>query len=165
MELYIQIKDGQPFEHPILGDNFREAFPHTDVNNLPPEFARFERLPSPENATTFEVDEVHYAWVDGVVKDVWTVREMTQEEKAQKLEQITEGVLAVYEGIKKVAQEKFELAPTETQKQAWSDYLVQLSAWVLVDPTKPKFPAPPAITQDGEVLSTTASGASPDVIG
>ena len=165
MELYIQIRDGQPFEHPIFGDNFREAFPHVDINNLPPEFARFERLPNPENATTFEVDEVHYAWVEGVVKDVWTVRPMTDEEKTQKLEQITEGVLATYEGIKKLAQEKFSSAPTETQKQAWADYLVQLSAWVLVDSTNPQFPAPPAITQEGAVLQVTAPGASPDVIG
>ena len=165
MELFIQIKDGQPFEHPIFGDNFREAFPHIDINNLPPEFARFERLPNPENATTFEVDEVHYAWVEGVVKDVWTVRPMTDEEKTEKLKELTDNVLFRYEAIKKLAQEKFASAPTETQKQAWSDYLVQLSAWVLVDPTNPRFPAPPAITQDGEVLSTTASGASPDVIG
>ena len=41
MELFIQIRNGQPFEHPIFGDNFRQAFPDVDVDNLPPEFARF----------------------------------------------------------------------------------------------------------------------------
>jgi hypothetical protein len=165
MELYIQIRDGQPFEHPILGDNFREAFPHIDVNNLPPEFARFERLPDPENATTFQVGEVRYEWVGDVVKDVWTVREMTQEEKTQKLETLTEAALSRYELLKTGSQEQLDLATTDEHRQAWTDYLAQLSAWVLIDPENPKFPAPPRITQDGDVLQVTAPGAEPDVIG
>ena len=32
MELYIRIVDGKPFEHPILGDNFRSVFPDIDTN-------------------------------------------------------------------------------------------------------------------------------------
>ena len=31
MRLFIQIRDGQPFEHPIIEDNFREAFPDIDI--------------------------------------------------------------------------------------------------------------------------------------
>jgi len=81
MELYIRIVDGQPFEHPILGDNFREAFPEVDVNNLPPEFARFERVECNVVAGVFERPVVRYEWVNGVVKDVWYVEPMTQEEK------------------------------------------------------------------------------------
>jgi hypothetical protein len=86
MELYIRIKDGQPFEHPIFGDNFRQAFPDIDVNNLPAEFARFERVERPvlgqyevmlsENAT--------YELIDGVYKDVWHKRDMTEEEREAK---------------------------------------------------------------------------------
>ena len=41
MELFIRIKDGEPFEHPIFGDNFRAAFPDIDSDNLPPDFVRF----------------------------------------------------------------------------------------------------------------------------
>jgi hypothetical protein len=82
MELYIRIKDGQPFEHPILGDNFREAFPDIDVNNLPPEFARFERIAPPSVIGVYEVYEgVTYEWIDGVVKDVHHMRSFTEEEK------------------------------------------------------------------------------------
>lgn len=80
MELYIRIVNGQPFEHPIFGDNFREAFPQVDVNNLPSEFARFERIEKPNTCATFEIEECSYQWVDGIVKDVWTVRAMTAEE-------------------------------------------------------------------------------------
>jgi len=165
MELYIQIKHGQPFEHPIFGDNFRDAFPHIDVNNLPPNFARFERVECPNNASTFEVDVVSYQWVNGVVKDVWAVRQMTEEEKTQKLQEITKNVMARYEGIKTIAQLKLDAAPTEAEKQAWENYLVQLSAWVLVDPENPRLPSPPNITQDGQVLLVTAPGAEPNVIG
>jgi len=86
MELFIQIKDGQPFEHPIFGDNFRQAFPDIDINNLPPEFARFERVESPvlgEYETLVSKDST-YKLVDGVYKDVWQKRDMTAEEREVK---------------------------------------------------------------------------------
>jgi hypothetical protein len=93
MELYIRIKDGQPFEHPITGDNFCQAFPDIDVNNLPPEFVRFERVECPELGEYEVLDpaEPTYELVDGIYKDVWHKRDMTQEEKnTVKQEKITE---------------------------------------------------------------------------
>ena len=83
MELFIRIQDGQVFGNPIFGDNFREAFPNVDVNNLPPEFARFERVERP-TLGMYEVMESEtptYELVDGVWKDVWHKRDMTAEEK------------------------------------------------------------------------------------
>jgi hypothetical protein len=90
MELYIRIKDGQPFEHPIFGDNFRQAFPDVDVNNLPAEFARFERV---ERLTlgAYEVlasDQPTYELIDGIYKDVWHKRDMTAEEKTAKQDDV-----------------------------------------------------------------------------
>jgi hypothetical protein len=85
MELYIQIRNGQPFEHPIFGDNFRQAFPDVDVNNLPTEFAKFERVPQNVMPDVFEVAEVRYEWFDDIVKDVWSVRPMIDQEKANKI--------------------------------------------------------------------------------
>jgi hypothetical protein len=82
MELYIRIKDGQPFEHPIFGDNFRQAFPDVDVNNLPPEFAKFERVERPKLGV-YEIlsfNEPTYELIDGVYKDVWHKRDMVAEE-------------------------------------------------------------------------------------
>jgi len=86
MELFIRIKDGQPVEHPIFEDNFRQAFPDVDVNNLPPEFARFERVERPTLGVyeTFVYKKPTYELVDGVYKDVWHVRDMTAEEKTAK---------------------------------------------------------------------------------
>ena len=44
MNLFIRIVDGQPFEHPIFEDNFKQAFPDVDLNNLPSEFLKFVRV-------------------------------------------------------------------------------------------------------------------------
>lgn len=88
MELYIRIKDGQPFEHPILGDNFRQAFPSVDVHNLPSEFARFTRVDRP-SLSVYEVYEgVTYEWQDSGVTDVHHVRFMTDAEKMEKENQL-----------------------------------------------------------------------------
>jgi hypothetical protein len=81
MELFIRIVDGEPFEHPILGANFRQAFPNIDTNNLPPEFARFERIPTPSLVyATLNNPQPTYQWAGGVVKDVWDVTPMSSEE-------------------------------------------------------------------------------------
>ena len=47
--LFIQLRDGQPFEHPIFYENFRQAFPAIDPENLPTDrFAKFIRVAPPE---------------------------------------------------------------------------------------------------------------------
>ena len=84
MELFIRIKDGQPFEHPILGDNFRDAFPNVDTNNLPAEFARFVRVQAPVVGVYEKNQTVSYQLVDGVYTDVFSVEQMTIEEIAEK---------------------------------------------------------------------------------
>jgi hypothetical protein len=84
MELFIRIVDGQPFEHPIFGDNFRQAFPDVDTNNLPPEFAHFERLEAPV-VGVYEIYEGATYERDGeIFKDVHHVRAMTDVEKLEK---------------------------------------------------------------------------------
>ena len=85
MELYIRIKDGKPFEHPILGNNFRQAFPNIDTENLPPEFARFVRVALPVIGVFEVYRECVYELVDGVYTDVHNVRPMTAEEKTTKI--------------------------------------------------------------------------------
>ena len=85
MELFIRIKDGQPFEHPIMDENFRQAFPNIDPNNLPPEFARFKRIEPPMIGAYETYEGVTYEWVEGVVTDIHHVRQMTAEEKSAKI--------------------------------------------------------------------------------
>mgnify|MGYP003650977454 CR=1 FL=1 len=89
MELYIRITDGKPVDHPILGDNFRQVFPHIDVNNLPSDFARFTRITKPEKGPYQVLDEQPtYQWVGSEIQDVWNIRDMTAEEKAAFIEQV-----------------------------------------------------------------------------
>lgn len=80
MRLFIRMEDGVPFEHPIIENNFKEAFPDVDLDNLPSWVAPFVRVPIPEVGvyelyigTTYEVQS-------GVVTDVHHVRPMTQDE-------------------------------------------------------------------------------------
>jgi hypothetical protein len=112
MELYIRIKDGLPFEHPIFGDNFRQAFPHIDTDNLPPEFARFVRVAAPA-VGVFEVYvECTYELVDGVYTDVHKVRFMTDEEKATKIEQARANLPANWTQNEGTLQPVMPLRPT-----------------------------------------------------
>ena len=80
MELFIRIKDGAPFEHPIMGNNFRQAFPDIDTNNLPAEFARFVRIAPPALGVYEKNQTVSYQLVNGVYTDVFTCQQMTAEE-------------------------------------------------------------------------------------
>lgn len=84
MNLYIQLENGEPINHPIMEDNLVQAFPDIDLDNLPSNFARFERIPT-ATAGIYDVYEgVTYEWVDGIVKDVHHSRPMTLEEKTAK---------------------------------------------------------------------------------
>jgi hypothetical protein len=88
MELFIRIKDGQPFEHPIFGHNFRQAFPDVDTNNLPAEFARFVRVQAPAVSVYEKSRSVSYQLVDGAYTDVFSIIQMTDEEIAEKQQAI-----------------------------------------------------------------------------
>ena len=84
MNLYIQLENGKPVNHPIVEENLRQAFPEMDLNNLPDTFARFERV-VPTMLGIYEVSEGStYEWADGVVKDVHHRRAMTEEERTAK---------------------------------------------------------------------------------
>jgi hypothetical protein len=81
MKLYIRIVDNEIYEHPILEDNFKQAFPDIDTENLPAEFAVFERVDKPEIGLYEIYEGVSYEWSENIVKDVHHVRNMTDEEK------------------------------------------------------------------------------------
>ena len=91
MKLYIKLENGQPIDHPMIKENFIQAFPHIDIDNLPPEFIEFVRVPHPVDLDIYEIyDGVHYEIIDGVCTDVHTVRAMTNEEIIAKQNQVKE---------------------------------------------------------------------------
>ena len=156
MKLFIRIVDGQPFEHPIFEDNFKEAFPDVDTNNLPPGFAEFKRI-EPPNIGMFEAAELIYGWDGAIVKDVWTVRPMTVDERNQRTTSRTIEINASIEADKVFVQEKINQTTGDVQA-IWVAYLAELNAWVLTDVENPNFPAVP-------FMSITDTGNVPNVIG
>jgi hypothetical protein len=78
MNLYIETENGTTKNHPAFEDNLMQAFGSVPPNWEP--FIRVER-PTPGIYQLLESQEPVYAKVDGVWTDVWTVREMTVEEK------------------------------------------------------------------------------------
>lgn len=78
MNLYIQIENGVPINHPALEENLLGAF-----GEIPSNWEPFVRVPKPIPPLykTFDDPEVEYAKVDGVWADVWHLRDMTPEEK------------------------------------------------------------------------------------
>ena len=81
MNLYIEIENGITKNHPALEDNLIQAF--GSVPNTWEQFVRVEK-PLPAVYQTFDSPEFVYAKVDGVWTDVWTLRDMTAEEKTAK---------------------------------------------------------------------------------
>ncbi len=152
LELFIQIRDGEPHEHPIRGGNFREAFPDIDPENLPADqFAKFIRVQPPEVAT-YEVAEFTYGWVDGVVKDIWTVRPMTEEEQADKFEQMSLGVYAHRDSLVTHCNDMIIQVTDPIGNQAWRETLAELIVWQLesLDPITPILPRLPFRDPKGE---------------
>lgn len=151
-ELFIQIKDGEPHEHPILGGNFREAFPDVDPENLPADqFAKFIRVQAPE-IDTYEVADLTYGWVDGVVKDIWTVRPMTEEEHADKFEQMSLGVYGQRDNLITRCNEMIIQVTEPIGNQAWRETLAALIVWQLesLDPITPSLPRLPVRSPRGD---------------
>lgn len=165
MNLYIQIKDGVPHEHPILEDNFMQAFPDVDVNNLPANFAKFVRVKCPKNAREFEVDERTYQWVDGVVTDVWSVRPMTEVEREERKSVLLNSVLSTADNTKQYAQKQANAEADVTTKNAWLEYIKVLDAWLLTATYESKIPALPRVDATGKIISLNQPGSIPNVIG
>jgi len=96
MDLYIQIKNNEPFEHPITDWNMKMIFPNLDPENPPEGFARFHREPHPELTFFQIVDKVTYElsnyYTDLYKTKTWTdvyhIRDKTQEELNIKEEEI-----------------------------------------------------------------------------
>jgi|APGre2960657373_1045057.scaffolds.fasta_scaffold00235_4 hypothetical protein len=139
MECIIKIVDGVPIDHPILLDNFISAYPDIDLNNLPAQWAKFERLAEPEEIlpgeTPYHKREQTYTFDESINKwkDTWNVVEMNAEEKAIKraegdaiVEEYRQGMLQY--GEEKIAQVE------ERFKPVWQTWIDQMKAYTYDDP-------------------------------
>ena len=81
MNLYIQIKDGVPVNHPVFMDNLIQAF-----GKIPNDWEQFIRMQQP-NIGAYQVlenEQPTYEKQFGYWMDIWAVRDMTPEEKFAK---------------------------------------------------------------------------------
>jgi hypothetical protein len=158
MNLYIQIREGQPYQHPILEDNLLQAFPGIDLNNLPPNLARFVRIaqPGPDllPVGNFEVANCNYELMsDGATyHDVWSVRDMTDAEKTQatrtRVTQNTNQLAA----MKEWADAKIAETTGDVQT-AWQSYLSLLNSLTITDPFAVEWPAVPQVDEEGNLVT------------
>lgn len=85
MNLYIETENGVTKNHPAFEDNLIQAF-----GAIPAHWEAFTRVerPVPGVYQTMDSQEPVYAKVDGIWADVWTVRELTTEEKTAKQQEV-----------------------------------------------------------------------------
>lgn len=89
MKLYIQIKNGIAINHPALEQNLLQVF-----NTIPEDWAPFNRVLQPSNdelpVGLYQVPVCTYVLADDGIswQDQWTVRDMTEEEKIEKINRV-----------------------------------------------------------------------------
>lgn len=166
MELFIEMREGLPYGHPILEENFREVYPDVDTQNLPSNFAKFVRTAPPSSVGMFEVEESTYQVVGDVVTDVWTIRPLEGEQYAMRVDMLRRSLEDDVENQKTIAQEKIAEATDPAIKAAWEDYLAIMTAIVITDPVVQQYQMPmqPRVTENGLVYTTSSSGSAPNVI-
>ena len=81
MNLYIETENGTTKNHPAFEGNLTQAF-----GSIPVHWEAFTRVEQPtlDVYQTMDSNIPTYTKVDGVWTDVWTIREMTAEEKTTK---------------------------------------------------------------------------------
>jgi hypothetical protein len=127
MNLYIRYKDGVIYDHPVLEDNLRTAFPDFDANNNPHDYVPFDRSDKPVIDDWLVITGFHYELNNGRVYDVWDTRFMTQQEaEIQRQAMLDECVRAATFYINNIdtIHEARDLTPE--QRQEFLDKLVDL---------------------------------------
>jgi len=166
MMCLIKIVDGQPFEHPMLIDNYLQAYPNTDLQNLPAGLAWFERKLRPElpEGSMF-VDEQSVYEFDGTVwTDVWRIRDKTDAEKAADEQHRVELYHKYAQTIKSYFEEELAKCTTEANSAIVQNILDAINA-TLADATGTlTLPPLPKKDKDGNWSTINTSGSAPNVI-
>jgi hypothetical protein len=81
MNLFIKVIDNQVIDHPVTLENLQAIYPNVEYNNPPENYLPFNRAGVPAATTPYTVNESTYVIASNVVNEVYTQREMTDEEK------------------------------------------------------------------------------------
>jgi len=88
MNLYIEIENNTPINHPYNEDNLLMVYPGIDLDNSP-NFCKFIRVASPIPKWDEVVEGPEYKITDGICYDVWTVSKIADETRQQMLADLT----------------------------------------------------------------------------
>ncbi len=89
-DLFIQVRDGLPVNHPAFKTNLIDAF-----GAVPEDWEPFIRIPDPthaDNSIVLEHSEPVYQKIDGVWRDVWYYRIKTEKDLAAEKQIRLDGV-------------------------------------------------------------------------
>ena len=87
MNLYIQLENNQPVNHPIQQSNLEMVYPGIDLDYLP-NFCKFIRVASPIPKWDEVVEGPEYKIIDGICYDVWKVNKISDEKRQQLLDDL-----------------------------------------------------------------------------
>ena len=158
MKLFIQVRDGQPWQHPILPDNLLQAFPGFDLDNPPAGFAPFIRVaqPGPDVMPVGDLQVMECSYqldADGITyKDTWTVRDMTFDEKTQAISNRRVAVAGTINALIEQATAKISETTGDIQT-AWQTYLNMLQSITVTDPFKVEYPVQPQLDEYGNLVT------------
>ena len=147
MNMYIKVRNGIAVEHPALESNLLEAFP----NGIPSEFEPFERSGVYAGSATSVFQKTISTYIkkeNGTWTDVWSIVEMTEEEKQAKTAEITEKANKHISNLKIYANTMIVSCMAASDLNGvniWTIYLNFVNSWVLigVDPITPRITEPP----------------------
>jgi hypothetical protein len=152
MKLFIKVVNGQTVDHPVFEENLLQAFP----DGIPSEYEPFERIQPTQIPKTYEKSICEYVKNNnGVWSDSWSIREMTDEEKQIKTNELIENAesykrfrLTVANRNAVVAMANSDLAALS----AWNLCIEKLKAYsvISVDPLIPPLPKLPIMDESGK---------------
>jgi hypothetical protein len=171
MNLYIEIKDGQPINHPISESNLLEAFPNIDLNNLPPRFAKFNRTNQedvnitipPEMAKQKKLTKTKYVLhEDGQTwKDTWEIVDLEQHE-IDEIENKHKKINLIFsqhklKHLKRTANSIFHSLTDPDEIQVWKIYFKMMNKIKSHDPHDQLIPTYPVLNSNGKFVSNLDS--------
>jgi hypothetical protein len=117
MNIYIQIENGQPVNHPAFEDNLIQALGSIPENWEP--FTRVER-PVPDAHQVLVSEQPSYEKVNGVWTDVWAIRDMTEEEKTIKQQELEAATVVGKKAVQQAVKDFWATLPNRENFSAWT---------------------------------------------
>jgi len=164
INLYIQLENGQPINHPMFEEHLLAAYPDIDLTNTI-DFAPFIRTELP-TLTLLQVAVPNHVLMDDgkTYTDAYSVRDMDAEEVAQITSDYNAGIKSSIESYIDYANANIADADIN-DLPIWQTYLDAITAFTYTNPFTAVVPRPPYKDKNGNLMSTSNAGAKPNVIG